>query len=109
MSKRSSSEFTGLTFFDKASGREMKYVPGDSSHWTAGWLLYRHLDGQWLTLRKATGGDLEGLRSQIATTYGEHATDGRECWCYPDIEILSDGTHMITHRDVIAPKTGSEQ
>lgn len=38
----------------EANGKEMMYCYPDSKHDLAGWILYRHPDGQWVTLRKAT-------------------------------------------------------
>lgn len=50
------------------------------------------------------------MRSQNATTNKrEHITNGSECWCWPEIEILGDGMKMFTHRDMNATKTGTEQ
>lgn len=48
----------GTLFYDTASRREMKLVYEDAGHWTAGWLLYRGADGQWVTLRKATDSEV---------------------------------------------------
>ena len=46
----------GLRFFDNASKREMLLVYDDAPQW-AGWLFWRHPDGQWVSLRKATTDD----------------------------------------------------
>lgn len=51
----------GVEFYDKASGREMLLI--DEGESFGGWLCYRHPDGQWVTLRKATEAD----RRAIAT------------------------------------------
>jgi hypothetical protein len=48
-------EPAGTRFFDLATGRHMLLVAEGESH--AGWLCYRHPDGQWVTLRKATEED----------------------------------------------------
>jgi hypothetical protein len=45
----------GVRFFDGASRREMLLV--DDGERYGGWLCYRHPDGQWVTLRKATDDD----------------------------------------------------
>lgn len=47
----------GLRFFDKASNREMKYIYPDAPQWS-GWIVYKHPDGQWVSLREATDDDL---------------------------------------------------
>ncbi len=49
----------GTRFHDRASGREMLLVAEGESF--AGWLCYRHPDGQWVSLRKATPDDLERI------------------------------------------------
>lgn len=46
----------GLRFFDLASGRKMILVD-ESEPQFAGWLCYRHADGQWVSLREATVAD----------------------------------------------------
>ena len=47
----------------------MKYVYPDAKHWTAGWILYQHPDGQWVTLRKATDIDIAAINKAIVTAY----------------------------------------
>ena len=56
---------TGLEFYDAATNRTMKYVYPDTPHWTAGWILYKHPDGQWVTLRKATDADVTALNKAV--------------------------------------------
>jgi len=65
---------SGLEFFDAATNRKMKCVYPDSSHWTAGWLLYRHPDGHWVTLRKATDADLAAINAAVVEG---HHSEGR--------------------------------
>lgn len=55
----------GLEFFDNATKKRMKYVYPDSKHWAAGWILYKHPDGQWVTLRKATQQDIERISQAV--------------------------------------------
>lgn len=55
----------GLQFFDAASNRQMKYVYPDYQHSCAGWILYKHPDGQWVTLRKATDKDIESMSAAV--------------------------------------------
>lgn len=52
----------GLRFLDRATNREMILV-GEGEHY-AGWLCYRHPDGQWVTLREATEADRAALTAQ---------------------------------------------
>lgn len=47
----------GITFYDAASGRNMRYVYPDSGHWLAGWIVVQNPSGEWMTLRKATVDD----------------------------------------------------
>jgi hypothetical protein len=53
----------GLKFFDQKSQRWMKLVY--AGHWAAGWIVYKHPDGQWVTLRKATNADLDKINSAV--------------------------------------------
>jgi hypothetical protein len=46
----------GFAFFDAASGRDMLLVAQGEAY--AGWVCYKHPDGQWVTLRKATESDI---------------------------------------------------
>ncbi len=50
-------EPSGLQFYDLASAREMKWVFGDRQESLNDWLVYKHPDGQWVTLRKITEAD----------------------------------------------------
>ena len=56
---------SGINFYDNATGKHMKYVYPDSPHWTAGWILYKHPDGQWVTLRKATDDDINRISQAV--------------------------------------------
>jgi len=52
----------GCRFYDAASGREMMLVDEDEPRKSIrGWILYRHPDGQWVTLRVATPEDRERI------------------------------------------------
>ena len=62
---------SGLEFFDAASKRTLKYVYPDTPHWTAGWILYRHPDGQWVTLRKATKDDVSRITEAVVKAHHE--------------------------------------
>jgi len=55
-------EPTGTRFYDIESGREMILVGDDDPREEIrGWICYKHPDGQWVTLRKATANDLSRL------------------------------------------------
>ncbi len=49
----------GVIFFDNASKRQMLLVGEGEAY--AGWLCYKHPDGHWVTLRKATEDDREKI------------------------------------------------
>jgi hypothetical protein len=57
----------------------------DSKHELAGWILYRHPDGQWVTLRKATDRDISTMSAAVSKQfhdgYKQHPSqqaDGKE-------------------------------
>lgn len=45
---------SGIGFYSQTMQREMRYLYPDSGHHWAGWILFRHPDGHWVSLRKAT-------------------------------------------------------
>lgn len=51
-------EPVGIRFY--ANGRHMLLV--EEGEW-AGWLCYRHPEGQWVSLRVATDDDLDRIRA----------------------------------------------
>lgn len=53
----------------EANGKEMMYCYPDSKHELAGWLLYRHPDGQWVTLRKATDADVNAMSQAVSHSF----------------------------------------
>lgn len=53
----------GINFFDVNSHQEMLLIAEPDPH--AGWICYKHPDGQWVTLRKATEQDLQKLTDVI--------------------------------------------
>ncbi len=67
----------GRRFFDTASNREMILVAEGEKF--AGWLCYRHPDGQWVSLRKATQDDLVKLESRPTPLAPDAATPTRAC------------------------------
>ena len=52
----------GPTFYDANSGRTLKLV--EEGSWS-GWLCYKHTDGQWVSLRKATADDLKRIEEAV--------------------------------------------
>ena len=52
----------GVWFWDMASGQEMLYAKAGPF---AGWILYRHPDGQFVTLRRATDDDERKLAGGV--------------------------------------------
>lgn len=60
----------GLRFHDATSDREMLLVY--EPHALAGWICYRHADGPWVTLRRATEDDkAEISRVVVKAHHGE--------------------------------------
>jgi len=53
----------------ESSGKEMMYCYPDSKHELAGWIIYRHPDGQWVTLRKATEADVEKMSEAVSAQF----------------------------------------
>lgn len=53
----------GIQFFDAISNRQMLLVAEGEPF--AGWLCYRHPDGQWVSLREATNADRAKLASAL--------------------------------------------
>lgn len=56
----------GVRFYDAASGRNMVLVADGAP--MGGWLHYRHPNGQWVSLRKATDDDRARLGVPRAPT-----------------------------------------
>ncbi len=52
---------SGVRFYDQRSQREMLLIR-EPGHESDGWLCYQHADGQWVTLRRATGRDLLNIK-----------------------------------------------
>ncbi len=63
-------DVTPLRFYSQSRKQNMMYVYPDTTHELAGWLLYQHPAGQWVTLRKATHDDVERLSSMVI--YAHH-------------------------------------
>lgn len=58
----------GVEFF--ANGREMMLVyPEEPRESLRGWLLYKHHDGQWVTLREATDADKAAINKAVVEAH----------------------------------------
>lgn len=53
-----------LEFFDDNSGRQMLYVYLDAPQWS-GWLFFKHPDGHWVSMRKATEQDVAAINKAV--------------------------------------------
>jgi len=60
---------SGVSFFDVASTRNMRYIYPDVGHWTAGWLIVQNRSGAWMTLRKATAEDLAAINAAVVQSH----------------------------------------
>lgn len=54
----------GIEFYDKGSDRQMIFVDKEDERY-AGWIFFKHPDGQWVTLREATEEDKLILTKEI--------------------------------------------
>ena len=63
-----SPDLKGQKFFSQSRKQEMMLVQDDSSEWN-GWLVYKHPDGQWVSLRKATDADISELANAISEAH----------------------------------------
>jgi hypothetical protein len=58
----------GLKF--EANGKQMMYCYPDCERESLrGWILYKHPDGQWVTLRKATDDDIKRINSAVVDAH----------------------------------------
>jgi hypothetical protein len=62
----------GTRFF--ANGKEMMLcLDNEPRESLRGWIVYKHPDGQWVTLRKATDADTEAISNAvIAAHHGDY-------------------------------------
>jgi hypothetical protein len=56
----------GVRFYDALNKREMLLVADGESF--GGWLCYRHKDGQWVTLKRATQDDRDRIANAPTMT-----------------------------------------
>lgn len=66
MKRMESYEPKGIKFYDKGSSREMMFVY--EGEW-ADWIFYKHPDGQWVSLRKATDEDQLAIDNAVSRAY----------------------------------------
>jgi hypothetical protein len=66
-----------LRFYDQRREQDMMYVYPETKHELAGWIIYKHPDGQWVTLRKATGDDIERLDAMVTSAHHLEVRGGR--------------------------------
>ena len=59
-------EPNGTRFYSQARKQDMILVRDSESQWN-GWIMYKHPDGQWVSLRKATQADENDLAKFIKT------------------------------------------
>jgi hypothetical protein len=64
-------KFSGINFYSISMKKQMRYLYPDCGDSWAGWILYRHADGPWVSLRKATDRDIAELT--VAVTKAHHA------------------------------------
>lgn len=60
---------SGISFYSQALGKQMRYLYPDCGHHWAGWILFKHTDGQWVSLRKATDQDIAELSSAVVRAH----------------------------------------
>lgn len=56
----------GTSFFDANTGRNMRLVT--AGEWK-GWIVYRHPDGGWVSLRRATQDDLARINDAVSAAF----------------------------------------
>jgi hypothetical protein len=61
--------FDGFSFYDNKSKRSMRYVYANQQTKYAGWILYQHPDGNWVTLRKATVADVSAISEAVVRAH----------------------------------------
>jgi hypothetical protein len=64
---------SGTRFHDLASGREMMLVHAGELY--AGWIVYKHPDGQWVTLREATDADRRAIDAAVIAAHHSHRVE----------------------------------
>jgi hypothetical protein len=62
-------EASGIDFWSSARRQEMRYLYPDSGHPWSGWIVFKHPDGQWVSLRKATDRDITELSAAVSAAH----------------------------------------
>lgn len=57
-----------MEFFDEKGGRQMLYVYPDAKQW-GNWLFFKHPDGQWVSMREATKGDVAAINKAVVEVH----------------------------------------
>lgn len=65
----------GVSFFDAASDRMMRYIYPSAGHWSSGWIVVQNPSGDWMTLRKAAETDIVSI---LKCALGSSACSTRE-------------------------------
>lgn len=69
----------GIEFYSQSFGKQMILV-GEGHY--IGWIVYKHPDGQWVTLRRATQSDIDDIeyeKNHCPMCDGEIHTDTGVC------------------------------
>ena len=72
----------GLQFYDVASGRRMM-ICTDETRDSAWWVLYRHVEGQWVSYRKATTEDMRVVLKELARVQASTSTSQLQTESFP--------------------------
>ena len=98
----------GIEFLDCISQREMKLVT--DGEWK-GWIVYRHPDGQWVSLRRATEEDYSRLTEAMDADSSIYWVIGRlhdpqpedKLQCYDSQSAAMEAaTDRASYNDVVA-------
>ena len=82
----------------RAHGKEMMLVLTDEPRKDLhGWLLYRHADGQWVTLRKATDQDINAISAAVVAAH------------HSNVRGLCFNDHWAEHNPKACPKKEREE
>ena len=54
----------GMRFYSRARQQEMIFCQHEGNEWDQ-WLFYKHPDGQWVSLRRATEADIAELAQAV--------------------------------------------
>ena len=58
----------GIKFYSQSRKQDMMFCT-EEGHSFYQWILYRHPDGQWVSLRKATAQDRQQLSAALIKSY----------------------------------------